>query len=97
MKALKLTPNLVVRDVTASLNFYRNVLGFECAFSVPDAPPYVFAACGGGRDRLRAQGRVDGDVLGGMVVVDSPLVENPSPFGYCRPSACTTISWVLGS
>jgi hypothetical protein len=44
MKALKLTPNLVVRDVTASLNFYRNVLEFERAFSVPDAPPYVFAA-----------------------------------------------------
>ena len=41
MKALKLTPNLVVRDVTASLNFYRNVLEFERAFSVPDAPPYV--------------------------------------------------------
>ena len=48
MKALKLTPNLVVRDVTASLTFYRNVLGFERAFSVPDAPPYAFAACGGG-------------------------------------------------
>ena len=48
MKALKLTPNLVVRDVTDSLNFYRDVLGFERAFSVPDAPPYVFAACGGG-------------------------------------------------
>lgn len=48
MKAQKLTPNLVVRDVTASLNFYRHVLGFERAFSVPEEPPYVFAACGGG-------------------------------------------------
>ena len=48
MKALKLTPNLVVCDVTDSLNFYRDVLGFERAFSVPEAPPYVFAACGGG-------------------------------------------------
>jgi uncharacterized glyoxalase superfamily protein PhnB len=47
MKALKLTPNLVVRDVSASLAFYRNVLGFERAFSVPDDPPHVFAACGG--------------------------------------------------
>jgi uncharacterized glyoxalase superfamily protein PhnB len=47
MKALKLTPNLVVRDVSASLAFYSNVLGFERAFSVPDDPPYVFAACGG--------------------------------------------------
>jgi uncharacterized glyoxalase superfamily protein PhnB len=48
MKTLKLTPNLVVRDVTASLNFYRNVLGFERAISVPDEPPYVFAAASGG-------------------------------------------------
>ena len=40
----KLTPNLVVADVSRSLAFYRDVLGFEMEFSVPDTPPYVFAA-----------------------------------------------------
>ena len=39
----KLTPNLVVRDVVRSVNFYRDVLGFSMAMSVPDEPPYVFA------------------------------------------------------
>jgi uncharacterized glyoxalase superfamily protein PhnB len=38
-----LTPNLVVRDVQASVAFYRDVLGFTLAMSVPDQPPYVFA------------------------------------------------------
>jgi uncharacterized glyoxalase superfamily protein PhnB len=44
MKFQKLTPNLVVRDVAASMNFYRTVLGFETAFTVPDQAPYVFAS-----------------------------------------------------
>ena len=35
----KLTPNLVVRDVVRSVNFYRDVLGFSMAMSVPDQPP----------------------------------------------------------
>ena len=39
----KLTPNLVVRDVVRSVTFYRDVLGFTMAMSVPDEPPYVFA------------------------------------------------------
>ena len=44
MKYRKLTPNLVVTNVEASLNFYRNVLGFQLGFTVPDAPPYVFGS-----------------------------------------------------
>jgi len=44
MKYQKLTPNLVVRDVAASVNFYRSVLGFQLGLSVPDNPPYVFAS-----------------------------------------------------
>src|SRR5271165_3158336 len=44
MKLKKLTPNLVVRNVEASLNFYRAVLGFQPGFTVPDAPPYVFGS-----------------------------------------------------
>jgi uncharacterized glyoxalase superfamily protein PhnB len=44
MKLKKLTPNLVVRNVEASLTFYRSVLGFELGFTVPDAPPYVFGS-----------------------------------------------------
>jgi len=44
MKFQKLTPNLVVRDVAASMEFYRSVLGFEPAIKVPDEPPYVFGS-----------------------------------------------------
>lgn len=40
----KLTPNLVVPNVEASLNFYRNVLGFQPGFTVPEQPPYVFGS-----------------------------------------------------
>ena len=39
----KLTPNLIVSDVERSVAFYRDVLGFTMAFSVPDEAPRVFA------------------------------------------------------
>jgi uncharacterized glyoxalase superfamily protein PhnB len=44
MKFQKLTPNLVVRDVAASMDFYRSVLGFKTSITVPDQAPYVFGA-----------------------------------------------------
>jgi len=44
MKFTKLTPNLVVRDVHATVQFYQSILGFQPAITVPDAPPYVFAS-----------------------------------------------------
>jgi uncharacterized glyoxalase superfamily protein PhnB len=44
MKFKKLTPNLVVRDVAASMEFYRSVLGFQPAITVPEQPPYVFGS-----------------------------------------------------
>jgi len=44
MKFQKLTPNLVVRDVAASMDFYRSTLGFQPAITVPDAAPYVFGS-----------------------------------------------------
>ena len=48
MKFSKLTPNLVVRDVQAAVDFYQSVLGFQLAITVPDAPPYVFASVSSG-------------------------------------------------
>jgi uncharacterized glyoxalase superfamily protein PhnB len=44
MKFQKLTPNLVVRDVTASMEFYQNVLGFQAGITVPEQAPYVFGS-----------------------------------------------------
>jgi lactoylglutathione lyase len=44
MKFKKLTPNLVVRDVARSMEFYRNVLGFQTSITVPEQGPYVFGA-----------------------------------------------------
>jgi catechol 2,3-dioxygenase-like lactoylglutathione lyase family enzyme len=39
----KLTPNLVVSNVEKSVAFYRDLLGFTLAATVPEASPYVFA------------------------------------------------------
>ncbi|MGO9086055.1 MAG: VOC family protein [Candidatus Sulfotelmatobacter sp.] len=44
MKFSKLTPNLVVRDVAACMQFYCSVFGFQPAMKVPDQPPYVFGS-----------------------------------------------------
>lgn len=44
MKVQKLTPNLIVRDVAASMKFYEAVLGLQSAIKVPDEPPYVFGS-----------------------------------------------------
>ena len=43
MQIKKLTPNLIVRDVAASLKFYHEVLGLETAMTVPEQAPFVFA------------------------------------------------------
>jgi catechol 2,3-dioxygenase-like lactoylglutathione lyase family enzyme len=39
----KIIPNLMVADMEKSLVFYRDVLGFTVAETVPDKPPFVFA------------------------------------------------------
>lgn len=44
MKFQKLTPNLVVRNVDASMDFYCKTLGFQRAITVPDQAPYVFGS-----------------------------------------------------
>lgn len=44
MKFNKLTPNLIVRNVEASMNFYESVLGFQQTITVPEEAPYVFGA-----------------------------------------------------
>ncbi|MGH9565901.1 MAG: VOC family protein, partial [Candidatus Angelobacter sp.] len=43
MKFSKITPNLMVADMEASLRFYRDVLGCKVSQSVPENPPFVFA------------------------------------------------------
>ena len=48
MQIKKLTPNLIVRNVEASLKFYREVLGLETAMTVPEQAPYVFAGVSNG-------------------------------------------------
>ena len=48
MQIRKLTPNLVVRNVEASLKFYSEILGLEKTISVPDESPYIFAAVSNG-------------------------------------------------
>jgi uncharacterized glyoxalase superfamily protein PhnB len=52
MKFQKLTPNLIVNDVKAAMDFYRDVLGFQTGFTVPDDPPYVFGSVTNGTVEL---------------------------------------------
>ena len=42
MKLQKLTPNLVVRDVAACMEYYCRVFGFQRGQTVPEQAPYVF-------------------------------------------------------
>ncbi|MGB9073370.1 MAG: VOC family protein [Terriglobales bacterium] len=48
MQIKKLTPNLVVRTVEASLKFCREILGLETAITVPNESPYIFASASNG-------------------------------------------------
>jgi uncharacterized glyoxalase superfamily protein PhnB len=45
---LRLTPNLVVRDIERSIRFYCDVLDFELDKHVPEKSPFVFASVRGG-------------------------------------------------
>ena len=42
VKFASITPNLLVRDVKKSTEFYRDVLGFTMGETVPDKEPFVF-------------------------------------------------------
>ena len=42
MEFQKLTPNLVVRNVAASMDFDSKTLGFQRAITVPDPGPLRF-------------------------------------------------------
>jgi uncharacterized glyoxalase superfamily protein PhnB len=39
----KLTPNLMVEDVRKTLDFYRDILGFEIVLTLPEVAPFDFA------------------------------------------------------
>ncbi len=39
----KMTPNLVVEDVNATVGFYKDKLGFTTLLTIPDTGKYVFA------------------------------------------------------
>jgi catechol 2,3-dioxygenase-like lactoylglutathione lyase family enzyme len=42
MKFIDVTPNLMTPDITRSLAFYRDVLGFRVNTTVPEQAPFVF-------------------------------------------------------
>ena len=39
----KLTPNLMVEDVSRTLAFYQDILGFEAVMTLPETAPFDFA------------------------------------------------------
>jgi lactoylglutathione lyase len=44
LSSKKLTPNLIVSNVDASLRFYEDVLGFDRSMVFPEQPPFAFAS-----------------------------------------------------
>jgi catechol 2,3-dioxygenase-like lactoylglutathione lyase family enzyme len=59
----KLTPNIIVSSVEQSLAFYCDLLGFTRTATVPDQPPFVFAAVQSGAVEifLNARGPAEGE------------------------------------
>jgi uncharacterized glyoxalase superfamily protein PhnB len=42
LRFVKAVPNVLVADMTKSIAFYRDVLGFEQTMTVPEEAPFVF-------------------------------------------------------
>ena len=43
MELKRLMPNLMVKDVAKTVDFYTNILGFTVLTTVPENEPFVFA------------------------------------------------------
>jgi uncharacterized glyoxalase superfamily protein PhnB len=70
----KLTPNLIVSSVDRSLAFYERVLGFTRGMTVPEQPPFVFAAVTSGPVEIFFNDR-------STVSKESPQMANLGPGG----------------
>jgi uncharacterized glyoxalase superfamily protein PhnB len=68
----KLTPNLIVADLSRSLAFYEGVLGFTRGFAVPENPPFVFASVTSGGVEIFFNSR-DAAVHEYPVLADRPI------------------------
>jgi lactoylglutathione lyase len=55
VKFVSLTPNLLVEDVNASVEFYRDVLGFNLMMSVPETGRLDWAQVGNGGANIMLQ------------------------------------------
>lgn len=86
MKFKKLTPNLVVSDVEASMKFYQTVFGFQTGFAVPDNPPYVFGSV------VSGSGGSDGGVE--IFFNDKKAVEAEYPALVARPIGGTLTLYI---
>lgn len=51
----KLSPNLMVEDVDATIAFYRSILGFELILAVPEGGPTAWAVMGCGNVEMMFQ------------------------------------------
>jgi len=47
MEYKSLMPNLMVKDVGETIDFYKNILGFNILQTVPEKEPFVFAIVNG--------------------------------------------------
>ena len=55
MEYIDLMPNLMVKDVNKTVEFYKNVLGFNVLATVPESGNYVFAIVNAGTVHISFQ------------------------------------------
>lgn len=55
MKIKDLTPNLMVKDVNKTVDFYKNILGFNVVATVPEEGTWVFAIVQSGNSMFMFQ------------------------------------------
>ncbi len=55
MEFKALTPNLMVKDVNKTVDFYKNILGFELVMSVPETGIYNWAMMKRGNTEIMFQ------------------------------------------
>lgn len=53
----KLTPNLMVEDVNSTIEFYKNILGFQLVMTVPEEGTFDFALMKSGNVEIMFQAR----------------------------------------
>src|SRR5215210_117091 len=74
MSLTKLTPNISVADVNATVEYYRDILGFALLASVPETGTFDWAMVG--RDDIAIMFQTPGSIEGELPILKEGLTGN---------------------